>query len=506
MADPSSPVYDKLCAYTRETAILNSIEALLGWDERTKMPPAAGEHRAEQIQYLAGAIHRRQTDPQVGEWLAELTDSDLAADRHSDGGTTIRQLKREYDKQRKLPQSLVEELAKQSVLGQQEWVEARKNNDFKSFAPRLTRIVELKKQQAEAYGYDDCPYDALLDDYEPGEKTANVTKVLAALREDLVPLVAAIKDSGRAPKVDLLTRMYPAKAQEQFGTAAARKIGFDFNRGRLDVTAHPFCTGIGPHDCRITTRYDEHHFPGAFFGILHEAGHGMYEQGLRSDQFGLPTGQAVSLGIHESQSRMWENSVGRSRAFWQHFFKPAQQAFPETLGDVNLDDFYFAINDVRPSLIRVEADEATYNLHIIIRFELEQSLVNGDVTVDELPGAWNEKYQQYLDIQPPNDADGVLQDVHWSAALMGYFPTYSLGNLYAGQLFRQAGEDLGDLDEEFARGEFKPLLDWLRKNIHEPGQCYPASELVEKVTGRPLSHEDLIQQLRDKLSPLYGLD
>jgi len=505
MSDSENGLFEKLCDHERESAMLASIDAMLGWDERTKMPPAAGAYRAEQIQYLAGMIHRRHTDPQVGEWLNELDGSPLAKDAHSDTGATIRELRRQYDKRVKLPQSLVEELARLSVLGQQSWVEARKNNDFASFQPLLEQIVKLTKQKAEATGYADCPYDSLLDDYEPGAKTSQVREVLAALREELVPLVSEIVDSSRKPKTEILTRQYPVDVQERFGTQAATKIGFDFNRGRLDVTAHPFCTNIGPHDVRLTTRYDERHFPGAFFGTLHESGHGIYEQGLRTDQFGLPPGSAASLGIHESQSRMWENMVGRSHAFWQHFFEPAKKAFPAALSDVSLDEFVFTVNDVRASLIRVEADEATYNLHIIIRFELEQALINDELPVSELPNAWNEKYREYLGIEPPDYADGVLQDVHWSAGLIGYFPTYALGNLYAGQFFQQAREDLPDIDQQFAAGDFEPLLSWLREKIHQPGHCYSARELVEKVTGKPLSHDGLISYLREKLGPLYGL-
>ena len=269
--------------------------------------------------------------------------------------------------------------------------------------------------------------------------------MLADLRAELVPLVQAIMQSGREAPVEILQREYPVAAQEAFGKAAAAAIGFDFERGRLDVTHHPFCSGMGPHDCRITTRYDERFFNSAFFGILHEAGHGIYDQGLRPEQFGLPPGTYVSLGIHESQSRMWENLVGRSRAFWQHFFPQLQAAFPAAVGDVTLDDFFWAINHVAPSLIRVEADEATYNLHIIVRFELEQALLSQDLAVGDLPAAWSEKYREYLGIEPPTDADGCLQDVHWSAALIGYFPTYSLGNLYASQFFEQADRDLGGL-------------------------------------------------------------
>jgi carboxypeptidase Taq len=505
MTESTSEIYDQLVRHSREAAILTSVESLLSWDERTMMPDAAGEYRAEQMTLLAGMVHERRTDRRVGDWLTELLDSPLAADPHSTAGATIRELKRQYDKRVKLPQALVEELTRTSVLGQQAWVSARANNDFKSFQPLLEKTFRLKREQAQALGFPDRPYDALLDDFEPGALTSEVAKVLAALRERLVPLVADIATSGRQADIDLLSRRYPREAQEQFGQAAAAQIGFEFARGRLDVTHHPFCTGLGPHDCRITTRYDERHFPGAFFGILHEAGHGIYDQGLPAEHFGLPPGDAVSLGIHESQSRMWENLVGRSQAFWEFFYPQAQAVFPAALAGVPLDDFYFAVNDVRPSLIRVEADEATYNLHILIRFELEQALLDDQLPIAELPGAWNDKYRHHLGISPPNDAEGVLQDIHWSAGLVGYFPTYSLGNLYAAQFFAKADHDLGGLHRQFARGEFQPLREWLREQIHQHGSCFTAPELIERVTGKPLSHEPLMKHLYGKFGPLYGL-
>jgi carboxypeptidase Taq len=504
MSDPHE-LYDQLCHHARETALLSAAESALGWDERTLLPVEGAEFRAEQVTLLAGMIHQRRTDPRLGEWLGELSGSPLAADPHSDAGTTIRQLKREFDKRSKLPQSLVEELTRTASIAQHVWAEARGNNDYAAFRPYVEKIYRLKRQQAAALGFAEAPYDALLDDFEPGEVTSQVAAALAGLRSALVPLVAEIAGSGRRPDMSILKRRYPAATQEWFGRAAASRIGFDFRRGRLDTTVHPFCSSLGPHDCRITTRYDEHFFSTAFFGILHEAGHGIYDQGLRTDQYGLPPSEAVSLGIHESQSRLWENLVGRSRAFWEHFFPAAQQAFPEALAHSRLDTFYFAINDVRPSLIRVEADEATYNLHILIRFELEQALLADDLGAYDLPAAWNEKYRDYLGVEPPSDTEGVLQDIHWSAGLVGYFPTYSLGNLYAAQLFDQADADLGGLAEQFACGEFQPLGDWLREKIHSQGQRYTAAELVRRVTGKPLSHDALIGQLRRKLGPLYGL-
>jgi carboxypeptidase Taq len=437
--------------------------------------------------------------------LAELAACPLAADPHSDTGANIINIRRDYERRTKLPQQLVEELAKLAVLGQQTWVEARKANDFARFRPLLERTIELKRQEADAIGHDGVAYDALLDEYEPAAKTADVAQVLGRLREQLVPLAAQIAASPQRPNLEVLKRRFPVHLQEQFGRQAAEAIGFDFQQGRLDVTDHPFCTDIGPHDVRLTTRYDENFLPGALFSTLHEAGHGLYEQGLPADRYGLPTGQAVSLGIHESQSRMWENMVGRSRPFWQHFFPQAQSAFPESLAGVPLDDFYFAINDVRPSLIRTESDEVTYNLHILIRFELELALLNGELPAADLPAAWNAKYREYLGIEPPTDADGVLQDVHWSSGAFGYFPTYSLGNLYAAQFFEQATRELGDLPAMFRRGEFLPLRDWLRTRIHTQGRRYPAAMLVERVTGSPLSHDALLRHLRGKFGPLYGL-
>lgn len=505
MSSDSRAVYDEACRHARQTALLSSLESLAGWDERTLMPPAGGAFRAEQMTLLSGIIHQRWVDPRFGEMLSELAESPLAADPASDTGATIRHWKREHDRRVKLPQSLVEELTRTAVLGQQAWDRARKADDFPTFRPLLERMIELKRQEAAALGFQETAYDPLLDEFEPEEVTSHVAGVLAGLREALVPLVAEIRDSRKQADLSILERSYPIDRQESFGRMAAERIGFDFQRGRLDVTSHPFCSGMGPDDCRITTRYDEHHFPGAFFGILHEAGHGIYDQGLPREHYGLPLGEAVSLGIHESQSRLWENAVGRSRPFWEHFYPLAQQQFPQALGDVPLDDFYFAINDVRPSLIRVEADEATYNLHILIRFELEQALVAGELRVADLPGVWNERYRDYLGIEPPSDADGVLQDIHWSAGLIGYFPTYSLGNLYAAQLMQRARQDLGNLDDAFRQGDFTALLSWLREKIHSQGRRYRAAELVERVTGQPLSHEPLIEYLRDKYAPLYGL-
>lgn len=303
--------------------------------------------------------------------------------------------------------------------------------------------------------------------------------------------------------MEILERNYPPEAQAKMAREAAEAVGFNFQAGRLDVSLHPFCTGIGPGDTRMTTRYDPRYFGDAFFGVLHETGHGLYEQGLPAARFGTPLGETVSLGIHESQSRLWENFVARSRPFWKHFLPKARSAFHDALNGVTDDDWYFAVNDVRPSLIRTESDETTNNLHILMRFELEQALLNDELRPKDLPAAWDQKMQQYLGLTPPNDAKGCLQDIHWSGGAIGYFPTYTLGNLYAAQFFEQARSDLPDIDSQFARGDFAPLLGWLRQNIHRHGKRYRAGELVKRVTGKELSAEPLLKHLRAK-AELYG--
>jgi carboxypeptidase Taq len=507
MSNTAAQNYAELLEYLKQTDLLASCSRVLGWDEQTYMPAGGAEHRANQLGLLAGLVHERATAPRVGELLGALEGSELTTAAASATAANIREARRDYDRATKLPRRLVEELSRVGTLGQQAWVEARKQSNFAHFLPWLEKIVALKREEAEAIGYGSgVPYDALLDDYEPGATAAQVQALFTPLREELVKLNAQIAGSGKSPDLSLLTRLYPVEAQRSFSRHAARAIGFDFHEGRLDEAAHPFCSGFGPGDTRLTTRYDPHHFPGAFFGTLHESGHGIYDQGLDKAAFGTPVGQAASLGIHESQSRMWENFVGRSRPFWRYFFPQAQAVFPEALTDVRLEDFYWAINDVRPSFIRVEADEATYNLHIMLRFELEQPLVAGDLKPADVPAVWNETFTRYFGITPPNAAQGCLQDIHWSGGGIGYFPTYSLGNMYAAQFFEAARRDLGDLDAQFAAGEFAPLKSWLNDKIHRRGKQDRPQRLVELVTGKPLSHLPLVAHLRSKFGPLYGLD
>jgi carboxypeptidase Taq len=496
--------YDALVRELREITLLGSVNSVLGWDERTQMPPKGAEHRAAQSSLLARMVHERFTSPRVDDLLRAVEDSDLVKEPESDPAVNVRETRRGYDRARKLPSSLVEEEVRVAVLAQQAWGAARAKSDYASFEPWLAKTLDLKRQEAKYVGYATDMYDALLDEFEPGETAANLRQTFERLRGPLVELIGKIVDSGRKAPVAILERNYPPDAQAKLAREAAAAVGFDFEAGRLDVSLHPFCTGLGPGDTRMTTRYDPRYFGDAFFGVMHETGHGLYDQGLPAEHFGTPRAEAVSLGIHESQSRMWENFVGRSESFWRHFLPQARAAFPEALKDVSPEQWYFAVNDVRPSLIRTEADEATYNLHILLRFEIEQALLNGDLSTKDLPAAWNAKMKQYLGLTPPDDARGCLQDIHWSGGSVGYFPTYTLGNLYAAQFFEQARKDLGDLDTRFAHGDFAPLLGWLRKNIHTHGKRYRAGELVRRVTGRELSAEPLLNHLKRK-AELYGV-
>ncbi len=504
MTTSAEQAYNELIATHREIAILGSCESLLGWDERTYMPRGGAEGRSRQVALLSGLVHERFTDKKIGELLSVVEESDLVRDTESDAAANVREIRREYDKQVKLPKELVEEMARITSLAQGVWAEAREKSDFSLFEPKLKEVIDLKKRQAEAYGYDTEPYDALIDDYEPYATVTTISEVFAKLRAELVPLVRAIVESGKRPNMSIIENDFPVNLQEEFGKEAAAAIGFDFNIGRLDVTTHPFCTTIGPGDVRITTRFNPKHLGQALFGIMHEAGHGIYEQGLLDENYGTPLGEALSLGIHESQSRMWENLVGRSKPFWENFYPKAQSKFPSLKG-VAFDDFFFAINNVEPSFIRVEADEVTYNLHILLRFEIERDLFREKIKPEDLPSAWNEKFKEFFGITPKNDAEGCLQDIHWSAGLFGYFATYALGNLYASQFFAKAENAIPDLKDNFRRGNFSALKKWLNENIHVYGKKYTAEKLCERVTGKPLSHEPMMDYLKAKFGELYGI-
>jgi carboxypeptidase Taq len=504
MGDPHK-AYELLIDELKETALLGSVASVLGWDERTQLPPRGTEHRARQSSRLAKMVHERFTSSRIGDLLAEVEHSPLLVDPAGDAAVNVRETRRQYDRLSKLPTALVEELTSTAVLAQQVWGEARKESDYAKFEPWLAKTLTLKRREAECLGHGGDPYDALLDEFEPGETSVGIRRTFESLREPLVELIGKVAGSGRKAPTEILGREYPADAQQTLAREAAAAIGFDFAAGRLDVSLHPFCTELGPGDVRMTTRYDPHHFVDSLFGVLHETGHGLYSQGLEAAHFGTPRGEYISLGIHESQSRLWENLVGRSRSFWKWFLPRTRQVFPGPLTGVSDDDWCFAINDIHPSLIRVESDEATYNLHIMLRFELERAMLRDELSAADLPHAWEVKLREYLGVVPANDAGGCLQDIHWSGGAIGYFPTYTLGNLYAAQFFEQARTDLGDLDDQFARGEFRPLLAWLREKIHRHGKRFTGPQLVQHVTGKPLSAEPLLRHLRDKAERFYGV-
>jgi carboxypeptidase Taq len=511
-ADSSSP-HAILARHLRDLATLGSVASTLGWDEQTQLPDEANALRADQSSLLAKLLHERATDPVLGEAIAKAEEDvgsqNLPAD--SDEATTARDARRSFDRATKLPGDLVQALARAEVEGHHAWVAARKADDFTAFAPKLREMIGLKQQEADAVGSASGDrYDALLDDYEPGETAVNIEAVFDSLRDPLIELVAKIADSGKVAPREILQRHYPTDRQRELSMRAATACGFRFTAGRLDVAVHPFCTGLGPGDTRMTTRFVEDDLGNSFFSTLHETGHALYEQNLpKSEHFGTGCASSISLGIHESQSRLWENLVGRGRPFWQHFWPVANELFPEQLAQTSLDDFLFAVNDVRPSFIRTESDEATYNLHVLLRFELERALLSGDLSVDDLPAAWDEKMRKYLGVVPDRMSQGCLQDVHWSAGLVGYFPTYTLGNLYSAQIYEIATADLGgatDRDAAFARGEFKPLLDWLVDKVHRHGRRFGARQLVTHITGRPPSAEPLLAHLRQKATEFYEID
>jgi len=496
--------YKALLETHKNIALLSSIEEVLVWDNRTYMPRDASSYRADQSAFIAGMVHEKRTDPRIGDLLGELGAAQVDKEDISVESVNLREWQRDYDRLVKLPRDLIEEKSRTAVNAQNAWLEARKENNFANFQPWLEKTVELSIRVADCLGYEKEPYDALLDEYEPGASTEEVVTTLSQLRDALVPMIQEIQDAPHKPDVSILKRKFPVQIQREFVTEVAKTIGYNFDKGRLDETAHPFCISLGPNDTRITTHYNENFFSGAFFGVTHEAGHGIYDQNLPVEHYGTPMGDYISLGIHESQSRMWENMVARSHAFWEYWYKKAQERFT-SLTDVPLDDFHFAVNEVHPSLIRIEADEVTYNLHIMLRFELERVLLTGDLKVADVPGAWNEMFKAYLGIDVPNDSLGCLQDIHWSGGMIGYFPTYTLGNLNAAQLFERASEDLGDLDAMFRVGDFTPLREWLTKNIHSQGKRYRSGKLMEVVTGRPLDASSLIRYLKSKFGNLYGI-
>jgi carboxypeptidase Taq len=500
--------YDDLLGAIKEANLLSSSAALLGWDQETLMPPGGLEHRSRQLAQIARLVHGMKTSPRIGELLAQCEgDNRITGGPTSVAAVNVREIRREYDRNTKLPASLVEELTRISSVARAEWAAARKESSFAKFQPWLEKIVELLRQKAACYGWPTAgeAWDALADGYEPGCTAKQTDELFKPLRVRLVKLVGDLMASKKGPTNAFNEVRLPIAQQEKFVRFVAERIGFDFNRGRLDTSTHPFCSGTHCNDIRMTTRFHEENVNDALGSTMHECGHGIYEQGLLPEHIGTPMGDAVSLGIHESQSRLWENQVGRSLPFWRWLTPRLSEFFGDATKKLSLEQVYGGANIVKPDLIRVEADEATYNLHIMVRFEIERRLIGGDLAVSDLPGVWNARYKEYLGIDVPDDRRGCLQDIHWSLASMGYFPTYTLGNLYAAQFFEKALADIPDLYSQFERGEFGALKGWLAKNIHSQGMRHHAADLCRVVTGKDPSAEPLMRHLEGKLRPLYGV-
>jgi carboxypeptidase Taq len=491
-----------LAARLKRAHVLDSVLELLDWDEQVNLPPDSGGRRAEQTALLAGLAHEAATDPQIGELLAALEVSAELLD--DDGRVLLREARRDYDKATRLPTDFVTEKAALDSEAFLVWQSARAAADFQRFAPYLERQLAMARREAAYAGMQARPYDYFLDHYNPGMGEGTITALFAELRSGVVPLVQAIVASPVVPRDDLL-KGFPVAAQQALLREVTAALGFDFRRGRIDVAAHPFCSGDAA-DTRLTTRFKPEAPLSALFSAIHESGHGMYEQGLPLEHLGTPLGTHAGMAVHESQSRLWENQVGRGRAFWRHFEPRLRALFPEGLAGVSTAELYLAINAVRPGVIRVEADEVTYNLHILLRFALEQQLFAGDLAVRDLPAAWNAASAEMLGLTPGHAGEGVLQDVHWSRGKFGYFPSYCLGNMIAAQLWETVRTAMPDLEDDFARGDFTRLLSWLRNHVHVHGRRHDTPALVRRATGHELSAAPLLRYLRERYAALYLSD
>jgi carboxypeptidase Taq len=475
-----STALDRLRTLARERAVVASAASVIGWDQETYLPDGGHAWRADQLAWLSEKAHDLGTSAAWGDALA-------AAETEGSAPALTAAMRRDFDRATRLPGELVAREAQASSLGKQAWAAARKSSDFAAFAPHLETLLSIAREKAERWGYQAEAYDALVDTYERGATAAGIATLFDALQPRLRDLAAAAVERSNKRDAKLPAGPYPIAAQQAFNAEVAASLGFDFKAGRIDTTTHPFCTTLGPRDVRLTTRYDESDFTSSLFGVMHEAGHGLYEQGLPDSEFGLPSGDAASLGIHESQSRLWENHVGRSRPFWEKWLPVAAKHFPQ-LAAIDIDDFLAAIHRAEFSYVRVEADEATYDLHILLRFGLERRLVSGELSVKDVPAAWNESFRDLFGMTPPDDARGCLQDIHWSMGGLGYFPTYTLGNLNAAQLFA-AATSRQEIAAANAKADYAPLLGWLREHVHARGAVPTPAEIIQAATGSAPSPE-----------------
>lgn len=493
--------YNEYQSKMQKIADVRNAAAVLEWDMETYLPEKGSDIRGKQLATLRGIAHEWFADNKLGDLLSSLSQSEgLDEKQHKN----ILRTTEDHDKNKKYTTEFVQELSLTTSECYHAWIKARKENNYALFEPSLKKMITLKRKEAALLGYENHPYDALVNDFEKGASVKMLDEVCKDVRKQLKAFLEKILIAHSADN-KILHQHFDKDKQWEFGLSVLRKMGFDFSSGRQDISEHPFTTSFNSHDVRITTRIDESDFANMLWSCIHEGGHGLYEQGLSSEQYGLPCGEAASLAIHESQSRFWENNVGRSFSFWKHFYPELQKQFPAQFQRVTLNDFYKAINKVQPSLIRTEADEMTYHFHIMIRYELEKKLIGGEINTRDAKEAWNELYAQYLDIKVPDNKSGILQDIHWCHGSLGYFPTYSLGSFYAAQFFHKASQSISGLKEQIESGNLHSLLLWLRENIHQYGRQLEANELCEKVTGEKLNFKYFMKYATEKYSSIYDV-
>lgn len=493
--------YEQYTTKMQKIADVSNAAAVLNWDEETYLPEKGSAFRGRQLATLSTIAHELFADEALGELLHELSGTTSLTEIQE---RNIRRSLESYEKNKKYTSEFVHQLSMITSECYHSWIQARKENDFNIYQPALEKMIRMKQREAELLGYGGHPYDALLDDYEKGATVKMLDAIFNQVKEELKPFIDKLKE-GPQVNNDFLYQHFDKDKQWDFGLMLLNKMGFDFTAGRQDISEHPFTTSFNPNDVRVTTRVDENDFGNMTWSCIHEGGHALYEQGLPEDQYGRPAGEAASLSIHESQSRIWENNVGRSLAYWEHFYPELKNAFKEQLSGISLQEFYHAINKVQSSLIRTEADELTYHFHVMIRYELEKKLIAGELQTKDLKDAWNEMYKAYLEVIVPDDRQGVLQDIHWSHGSFGYFPTYSLGSFYAAQFYKTAQQQLPGLKKQIALGNTSGLLDWLRKNIHRHGSLYRSEELCRKVTGHPLDFNYFMEYAREKYGRIYDI-
>jgi carboxypeptidase Taq len=483
----------------------SSIIGLADWDQKVMAPKKGRNTFAKATGTLRTEIFKLSVSQEMGDLLSELTLPENLDLLNEVTRAKVREYNQYYEKSKSIPADLFQEYSILTAQANDAWEEAREKNDFARFLPYLEKIVDYKRKFADIYGYEDHPYDALLDEFEPGLTVKKLDPLFAKLRDSSVKLLERIQQNGKRTRAELFAQSFTVEKQKEFNRYILPIIGFDLEAGRLDETVHPFAQTVNTGDVRLTTRYLERNVRSALFGTIHEAGHGIYEQHINPQFEESVLQSGASFGIHESQSRFLENMVGRSKEFWKYFYPKLQEYFPKQLENISVDEFYRAVNTVEPSFIRVEADELTYNLHIMLRYEIEKALISGEIEAKDLPVIWNQKMQDYLGVTPSTDTEGVLQDVHWSFGGIGYFPSYSLGNLYAAQILRTIQKDMPDFYNHIENGRFDLIQEWLKENVHQYGKLYTPNELIVKVTGEELNAEYLVEYLEKKYSEVYGL-